>query len=461
MAPKSRADLINDLAAASLAGTLGLFVGAGYSKALTLGRSPSWGQLLQSVALDLGLSDPLRDPASVLGSSFPKIATQMVTEIEPTLPAFFRGDSVLRRNEAIRRLKLEVSRKTALVADPAALAMAQTLLRALQPAWVVTTNYDFLVENSLDHPETLLPDQTIRARRGMVPVVHIHGHVVNPSSIVIAEEDYAQALNPTDYRHVRLGLLFAESTTLMIGYSLGDVNVQTALQYSRRYRNPSEEMHPADLGDLVFAHRTPAPEAEPRLGAWGEVIVDATESFALLAEIVAARAPLADYWERVKTFAAGLASQPGATNFFVNDPAWRKSFIEGVRLVPAALGAGGTVQFVQQALSELSRRATSSGGWPHYTTWLNVVLDVMEQWPLGTMPPQLFEYIAKELQDISSLIEPNGNTSILGYAWAATTLWHNRKATVFGTRRELLRALRTFAERERATKLLGILPPLP
>jgi hypothetical protein len=457
---ETRAALIRQLASASLTGTLGLFIGAGYSKALTAGRAPSWGQLLQSLAADLGLADPLANPADIVGSSFPMVATQLATALEGTLPSAFQSDPILRRNEAVRRLKMEVSRKASLIADPAALGRAKSLLQALEPAWIVTTNYDFLAEESLAHPETLLPDQILRTRRGTVPVFHIHGHVLNPSSIVITEEDYVQALNPSGYRHVRLGVLFAESTTLMVGYRLGDINVQTALHYARVYRNPSAELHPADIGDVVFFNRTPSPQEAPRLGLWGEVIVDAREILDLLQEVAVTRDQLAVYWEGVKQFASRLTAEPNAAAAFVNDPNWRRLFIEAMRSVPAALATGATIQFVQQALSAVSKLAAASGGWDNYTLWLQAVLDIMELWPLGTMPPQLFEYIADELRGLSQLIEPTGHRS-KGYAWAATAVWHARRDAVFGGRVELLRALRTYAERERAPSLLGILPPLP
>lgn len=457
---KTRTELIEQISAASLAGTLGFFVGAGFSKSLTRGTAPGWGQLLQSVASDLGLADPLASPQDIVGTSFPRIATQMATALESTLPPPFSADPILRRDEAIRRLKLQVCRKASLVADPTVLTQARSLFDALEPAWLVTTNYDFLAEDCLRHPETLLPDQVLRSRRGTTPVFHIHGHIVNPTSIVITEDDYAQALHLSDYRRARLGMLFAESTTLMIGYGLGDVNVQTALHHTRAFRDISDELRPADLGHLVFVHRTPTPQSEPRRGAWGETIVDTHEILDFLQELVAARSPIAAYWEQVKQFIAAHLGQPQASLAFVNDQVWRNGFINSVRSIPAALGAGDVVRFVQGALSGVSQQATTAGGWTHYKTWLAVVLDIMELWPLGTMPPQLFEYIASELRMLSPLIDPQNRGFIIGYAQEATNLWHIRSKAIFSARPELLRALRTHAERESAYALEAILPSL-
>ncbi len=198
----TRDEVVKDLAVASLSGTLVLFVGAGFSKALTGGAAPTWGQLLQSVAQDLGLEDPLRDPAKIVGSSFPRIASDMALRLARDVAdeGRFKGSSPLEQHaEAVRRIKMAVAAKTTLAPDGSVRANFSEVFKKLDPRALVTTNYDFIVESCLEHSETLLPDQVVRARRGCIPVFHLHGHLLHPDSIVLLESDYVRALNHGEY----------------------------------------------------------------------------------------------------------------------------------------------------------------------------------------------------------------------------------------------------------------------
>src|SRR5690606_19301439 len=55
----------------------------------------------------------------------------------------------------------------------------------------------------------------------------------NPKSLVITQEDYVRLFRPNEYRQQKLPLLLKESTTIFIGYGLGDFNVLTALDWVR------------------------------------------------------------------------------------------------------------------------------------------------------------------------------------------------------------------------------------
>jgi len=48
---------------------------------------------------------------------------------------------------------------------------------------------------------------------------------------IIVQEDYVGQFRPTEYRQIKMALMIKESTMLIIGYGLGDVNVLTALDW--------------------------------------------------------------------------------------------------------------------------------------------------------------------------------------------------------------------------------------
>lgn len=302
---KTRDDVVRQLAVASVSGTLVLFVGSGFSKALTAGAAPTWGQLLQRVAKRVGLADPLDDPSTIVGVSFPQLANKMAASLARSVAAEERFQASSAEDhyaEAVRRIKEAASRETASVEpDAKVLERFKAAFGKLAPVAVVTTNYDFLIEACLDHAEMLLPNQVFRSRRDCVPVLHLHGSLRHPESIVLLEGDYVQALDAREYRHVRLGVLFAENTTLMLGYALGDLNVRTALAAAAAYRNPSAELRSNDVGQVVVLNRTECPSDSARHGRNGEWVIEEAEIVTLLEAIAEQREKVHKSWTACRT----------------------------------------------------------------------------------------------------------------------------------------------------------------
>ncbi len=117
----------------------------------------------------------------------------------------------------------------------------KNIFKELIPNWIVTTNYDTVIERILHEKAFLInPKDSFVKTKDFIPVYHIHGSIIDPESIVITNEDYTQTLRVSDYRHARLPFLIKESTVLMIGYSLNDLNVLSAVDYSQNvYTNIS------------------------------------------------------------------------------------------------------------------------------------------------------------------------------------------------------------------------------
>jgi hypothetical protein len=203
-------------------GSLGLFVGTGFSMAACgPGRAPDFLNLLREVAHRLEIEWDEND-ARFHRRSLPQIASLLV--------------ALVAEQQAIDRLKAEEKLKEAicLISDlkPSNLSMG-ALLAGLDLAWVVTTNYDLVLESLLDNAESLLASQPFVARYGGLPVYHLHGHRHFPDSIRITEEDYVRMVGPLDYQRLKLPLLMLESTTLILGYALGDMNVRSAMALER------------------------------------------------------------------------------------------------------------------------------------------------------------------------------------------------------------------------------------
>ena len=451
--PPPRADVLKQIAASGRTGNLGFFVGSGFGKALTANRAPNWKGILSQVADALDLPSPYMNADANIGRSFPAVASCMVDELVghlKTKSRFKDADYATLRAEATAVLKMEIARKSGIVADEPMRKRAHDALAVIQPSWFMTTNYDFLIEQVVDHHDTLLPSQVLLPRHSTTPVFHLHGHRNAPGTIVITEEDYAQLLPRIDYRFAKLSLLLAESTTVFIGYSLSDINVQTALHLARALLPTSKELRSARQGRLVLVEWSNgnAPEANSRVGRYGETIIQTPNIVEFLEETRATRDDLDQVWKQAQQTIDGLTLRPDFNQRFIDDANVRKGVIATLVNVPAALAGTAAAELLQGAFTEIAARAgDGKEGFPHYAKWLNALLDVFEQWSVGLMSPFLFDVLARELGSVL-LAVCETNERIAGYSWAATEAWHTRKRAFAIRQADLYEQLVSFSKRE-------------
>jgi hypothetical protein len=187
----TREQLLDIIGNSSLSGYLGLFVGTGFSKAATAGSAPNFYELIQSLAQRIGLSVDIDSDPSYQHKSLPQVASSLVKELAlNTTPP----------ERAAERLREEVAFICNLSSDPLISGRLSGALQRLRPGWVITTNYDLILEMLLEEAVSVLPNQPLVARPDRVPIYHLHGHRLNPSSIKITEEDYVSLLGPIDYQ---------------------------------------------------------------------------------------------------------------------------------------------------------------------------------------------------------------------------------------------------------------------
>src|SRR3989344_2025312 len=161
-------------------------------------------------------------------------------------------------------------------------------LEALSPAWVITTNYDLVIESLLTGKSIPLgPNDLLTNPRGIVPVYHLHGVRTNPEEIIITQEDYVSLYRPNEYRQIKLALTVKESTTLLIGYGLGDVNVLTALDWSNNVFLSEKRDYPHEVIQVL---RTENPKKSPYRDRNGIQVLEASDLVGFFEEYILIRA---------------------------------------------------------------------------------------------------------------------------------------------------------------------------
>lgn len=103
-------------------------------------------------------------------------------------------------------------------------------LKSINPHTIVTTNYDTFLENIFPEYQRVIGESVLQSPHESVgEVMKIHGCVTEPESMVLTEEDYNEFIKKKKYLSAKLLTYFSEHPVLIVGYSIGDRNVQRIL----------------------------------------------------------------------------------------------------------------------------------------------------------------------------------------------------------------------------------------
>ena len=237
---ENRKQLITKLAEKAFHANLGFFVGTGFSIAVNP-KTCNFENLVRSI-YNSGMHDdggtPNFDkdrkekPELFFGKSYPQIVEDIEKEKgrELVLAVVVQRCSI---NISDERVPKKNEREKENENDGG--EQLKRSLSIIAPQWAITTNYDLILEQLFENSKMFGPKDFLSVHIGITPIFHIHGHVRNPDDIVISEKDYSNFLSSNIYRRQKLSSLLAESSVLFMGYSLGDINVRTALKEARLF----------------------------------------------------------------------------------------------------------------------------------------------------------------------------------------------------------------------------------
>lgn len=136
--------------------------------------------------------------------------------------------------EAQTTLKRTICQLVKAFPDPKKQKIYSEYVETIEVNWFVTTHYDTILESILSGKAMpILPDEHFLKVADMIPIYHIHGMRIIPEGIVITQDDYSRLFRPYDYRQARLPFFVKEALVVMLGYGLGDLNVLTAIDWSK------------------------------------------------------------------------------------------------------------------------------------------------------------------------------------------------------------------------------------
>jgi hypothetical protein len=414
---ETREDVLRFISKSASYGNLGLFIGTGFSKAVLNDNDSqialSWGELLEQVSEKLEID---YESIPKEGVGYPGVAT--------ILCSIYAQQEEISYPQALNRLKREIALLTSWYPDQQKREIYGSYLDNLSPTWIITTNYDLVVESLLvSNSFPLGPHDYLTNPRGIIPVYHLHGIRTNPQELIITQEDYISLFRPSEYRQTKLALTVVESTVLLLGYGLGDVNVLTALDWSKNVYKSKLNNFPQDVIQVV---RKASFSELPYRDQNGILIVETDELSSFFEEFEAIRNVEVqaenDSEEAIAETAEQLSDpDKDLVDSFIDDREFRYYLIELFANMPI-YKTSAFITFVDKCISAAWLRTGPSGAFEGYNQLLIILLDILIKFEIDNMSPALLQAAAYSLNQVAYYV---GTAS--GQSWSAAKTWDARK----------------------------------
>lgn len=436
----SRAEVLTFISRSASYGNLGAFIGAGFSKAVvndgTNDIALSWGELLANVAKTLSVDyEEIRKE----GVSFPEIASQ-ICEV-------YSHKVGIEYQRAVQRMKQEIASLTSWYPDKEQRKTYSSYMSMLDCSWIITTNYDLIIESLLTGASIPLgPNDSLIAPSRVVPVFHLHGARTNPDEIIIVQEDYVGLFRPTEYRQIKLALMIKESTMLILGYGLGDVNVLTALDWSKNVFKGEQINYPNEVIQVV---RKKKPKEVPYRDRNSIVVLEVDTIQSFFEEYTEVRTEEIKKEEETHSNLLKLSEDLDSPNEsiiekFIDDKVFRAKALTTLSTFPNDL-VSGFISFINRCVDVTWERSRPSGHFQGYADNLSMILDILSTFSAKQMPPALFETTAYALQRVGHYVGED-----LGKSFEANRVWNRRKGELSN---EMVTELSNFAKQHHYTSL--------
>lgn len=425
-------------------GNLGLFIGAGFSKAVIKNRlkpALNWLELIKKTSEKLSLNFP--NDKDLVGISLPEVSTKLCKELASKEYINYSEAKILFKNKICEISNWLPSEKR--------IKIFREILDIIEPNWIITTNYDLVIETILTGKcKSLSPFNYLSAPKGVIPIYHIHGTRLDSDSIIITQEDYIPLFRPNEYRQSKLAMTIRESTTLVLGYSLGDVNVLSALDWSKNIYTKDNE-YPYEIIQAVWVEE---PKENPYRDENGNIIIEISDLEEFLSELVNY---ILDRKEKYEEDLIELDNIIGKLD--VDDDELVQKFIDEKEFRINLLELSSKfeynmiysyIEFFTRCINKVWTETSINGAFYAYEKYLNIILDIIINYDYSKMPPRLFQITAKALNGVLAYVGKDAFTFYYGDSWDATKTWHRKKNDI---PKEMIRQLYYYSEENSLEKL--------
>jgi hypothetical protein len=383
-----------------------MFVGTGFSMHVTDLKAPSWLKLLKKSAKKIEGGDEL------IEQLFPDNKPVMpLEECASIIQARMQSEGKCLHSEIamiIRKLKLGNGAND-----------VKEFVQRFPDLKFITTNYDELIEKGLledkDSTTYSIGYPVNRQPKG-VQIYHVHGSVKHPKKMVVTADDYFRFINRPDYFSKKIQTLIEENTTVIIGYSLGDINFRAILNNQR-----SNRIHDINRQNLFFLSRS---EVDQNVKdyydrSYGLRVIDNTEIDDFISEILDKHESIKDRVAKSKNLLMPVLE--GTNKFTDTYLKKRDSFFE----IVATLSSNGilishpdVMKFLKDVLRRKDNFTSEDGAWGQYVHLANWLIHLGSIMDIKETPLE-----GVYLSAVNTSFGNMSKKQVLGRSWHAFTAW--------------------------------------
>lgn len=405
-------------------GNFGMFVGAGFSKAIIEGEYQTalgWFELIKKASENFSIDFP--DNEELIGTSLPELSTSICKKLSSSRNISYDDAKIL--------FKKEICNLSNWLPSEEKTNELRKTFDIINPAWIVTTNYDLVLETILTgKSKSLSPTNYLSAPKNIIPIYHLHGTRLDPDSIIITQDDYIPLFRPNEYRQSKLAMTIRESTTLVLGYGLGDMNVLSAVDWSKNIYTEKNE-YPYEIIQALW---TSAPNDEAYRDENGNIIIEINDLEAFLNELIIF---IVDnqrkYDEKLKQLDGLIGMLEGDNEEwiqkFIDERDFRIELLDLISEFEYHM-ISSYIQFLIVCINNIWEKTSVNGAFDMYDKYINIILDILVEYEYKKMPPRLFQIAAKSLNKVLSYVGDNTIRFRYGDSWPATRTWHTRKVNI-------------------------------
>ena len=299
----------------------------------------------------------------------------------------------------------------------------------------ITTNYDMLIEQDVlkGSYTGYCPGYPVNRQRQGNEVYHVHGAIKYPRKMVVTANDYYKFINKPNYFSRKLNTLIDENTTVIIGYSLGDINFKSILN-SRREVDEQE----INRQHLFFISRGKVPQHVKDYydSSYGLRVIENTSIESLIEGIESKYDEISDRVHKAKSkLTSVLSGDKKYTDTFLKEKESFQEILATIASTGTKINHPNVIKFLRNTLERKVSFTHETGAWvqyDHLAEWLIQLGCIMDLKGTGLEET----YLDAVVQSFRSM----SKNKTYGYAWDAYKSWENGWGSITYKNRVLIRA---------------------
>lgn len=407
-----------DISTSLYTNSLTLFVGTGFSKYMTNGKAPNWLELLVDCTRVIDKDDKLINQLFTTDSS----GNINIANYDLTICAQILEREYIKKRKNIKEhiakiIKSKINEKTI---DKVKLKHLQTFFSEHPNINIVTTNYDTIFSDFvIPFTSRIVVEGSIipRINSGQ-NIYHIHGCTNRPESLILTINDYYNFQNSNNYFSRKFFTLLQETTVAILGYSLGDFNLNSILNEVKNSKNESFRRT-----DIYYITRDEIAEVIENFYSitYGIKVIQNTTTDEFFDNINM-------YYDKAKELidsVKNLENVIAGTHYYIDDFLKLKVSLTNILLQAANIGIESkNKKFIRTLIVLLEKKkeyTRDNGAWSQYehlADWLIEIASII------VIKGSEFEDKFSEIAIYS--LSNSSKKLILGYSWHAWQTWHKR-----------------------------------